>query len=91
MVDIIERLAGILRLVLRQIITRQNRTGMGHSLEKIILKERARIRQIALTMDSMITISILAVGDLGLLIAKTIDVLPQGLPGWHRGAAADHV
>src|SRR5262245_57771369 len=82
MVDIIQRLMRILGLILRQVIIGQNRTGMGHTLEKIIMKERGGIRQITLTLDGMITISIFAVRDLGLLIEKTIDVLTQRLPGW---------
>src|SRR4030095_5725579 len=81
MVDSVERLAGILRLILRQVVICQNCTGIGHALQEIILKERSRIGQIALSMDSMITIPVLAVGDLSLLITKTINVLAQRLPG----------
>src|SRR5690349_22803555 len=80
-IDIVERLAGIFRLILCQVITCQNRTGVGYTLEKIILKECAWVRQVTFTLNCMITIPIPAVGDLRLLIAKTIDILTQRSPG----------
>src|SRR5215510_10866215 len=84
MVDIVERLAGIRWFILRQVIIRQNRTGMGHALQEIILKERSGVRQVALALNSMISIAIFAIRDLGLLVTKTINVLAQGPPGGVR-------
>jgi hypothetical protein len=49
---------------------------VGHTFQKIILKESTGIGKIALALDGMITIPVAAVGNFGLLIAETIDVLP---------------
>src|SRR5918995_3592283 len=68
MINIVERLTRVLGLILRQVIHCQYGAGMGHALEEIILKERAGVRQITFAIDRIIAISILAVGDLGLLI-----------------------
>src|SRR5687767_9378481 len=80
MINIVERLTRVLWLIFRQVIHCQYGAGVRDALQEIILKERAGVRQIAFAIDRMIAISILAVGDLGLLITKAINVLTQRAP-----------
>jgi len=84
MINIVECLARILRFILCQVIHCQYGAGVRDALEEIILKERAGVRQITFAIDRMIAISIPAVGDLGLLITKTVDVLAQRASGGVR-------
>ena len=95
MINIVERLTRVLWLIFRQVIHCQYGAGVRDTLEEIILKERAGVRQITFALDRMIAIPILAVGDLGLLVAKPINILAQGSPdgvrAWRRLVPDDQV